>query len=53
LHTEEPLFAPVPVRHRLSLAARAFKAQALAAARVPDADAVVTEAEVFRSLLLP
>jgi hypothetical protein len=44
---------PVPVRHRLSLAARAFKAQALAAARVPDADAVVAEAEVFRSLLLP
>ena len=48
-----PAQGPVPVRHRLSLAARAFKAQALAAARVPDADAVVAEAEVFRSLLLP
>jgi len=44
---------PVPVQHRLSIAARAFKAQALAAARVPDADALVAEAEVFRSLLLP
>jgi hypothetical protein len=44
---------PVPVRHRLSMAARAFKAQALAAARVPEADALVAEAEVFHSLLLP
>ena len=44
---------PVPVRHRLSIAARAFKAQALAAARVADADALVAEAEVFHSLLLP
>jgi hypothetical protein len=44
---------PVPVRHRLSIAARAFKAQALAAARVADADALVADAEVFRSVLLP
>ena len=39
------------VRHRLSLAARAFKAQALAAARIPgDAAADV---EVFRTLDSP
>jgi hypothetical protein len=44
---------PGPVRHRLSIAARAFKAQALAAARVADADAMVADAEVFRSVLLP
>jgi hypothetical protein len=37
-----------PVRHRLSLAARAFKAQAMAAASIP-AEAV-TETEVFRTL---
>ena len=48
-----PSAGPVPVRHRLSIAARAFKAQALAAARVADADALVADAEVFRSVLLP
>jgi hypothetical protein len=40
-----------PVRHRLSLAARAFKAQALAAACIPDE--AVTDVEVFRSLSSP
>ena len=35
-----------PVSHRLSLAARAFKAQALAAADLPDAP--LAETEVFR-----
>jgi hypothetical protein len=40
-------------RHQLSYAARAFKAQALAAAQVPDADALVAESEVFRSVTRP
>ena len=42
--------ASVPVTHELSLAARAFKAQALAAARIPDPGAVASTAESFRSL---
>jgi len=42
--------APRPVQHHLSFAARAFKAQALAAARIPDPGAVVSEAESFRSV---
>ena len=41
---------PVPVRHRLSFAALAFKAQALAAVRVPDPSAVLGDAESFRSV---
>jgi hypothetical protein len=39
--------APVPMLHRLSFAARAFKAQALAAAQVPDSGAAVSDAESF------
>ena len=39
------------VRHRLSLAARAFKAQALAAARMTAEDAA--DVEVFRMLDSP
>jgi len=39
------------MRHRLSLAARAFKAQALAAARMPGEAA--TDVEVFRDLDAP
>jgi hypothetical protein len=39
------------MRHRLSLAARAFKAQALAAARVPGE--AVADVEVFRDLDAP
>lgn len=46
-------FQRAMTRHQLSLAARAFKAQALAAAQVPDADALAAEAEVFRSVALP
>lgn len=40
----------VSVRHRLSFAARAFKAQALAAARIPAAETAVSDAEVFCSV---
>jgi hypothetical protein len=39
--------APVPVLHRLSFAARAFKAQALAAARIPDPGMAACDAESF------
>jgi hypothetical protein len=42
--------APVPVLHRLSFAARAFKAQALAAARVQDPGAALSDAESFVSV---
>ncbi|HUN37641.1 MAG TPA: hypothetical protein VMU95_37070 [Trebonia sp.] len=42
--------APVPVLHRLSFAARAFKAQALAAARVPEPGEAASDAESFVSV---
>jgi hypothetical protein len=42
--------APVPVQHRLSFAAQAFKAQAMAATRVPYPGAIVGDAESFRSV---
>jgi len=42
--------APVPVQHRLSFAAQAFKAQAMAATRVPYPGVIVGEAESFRSV---
>ena len=42
--------APVPVLHRLSFAARAFKAQALAAARIAGPGAAVGDAESFVSV---
>jgi hypothetical protein len=45
--------SPAPTRHRLSIAARAFKAHALTAARVPDPDTLVGTAEIFRSVMLP
>lgn len=45
-----PRRAPVPVLHRLSFAARAFKAHALAATQIQDPDAVVIDSESFRSV---
>jgi hypothetical protein len=42
--------APMPVQYRLSFAARAFKAQALAAAQLCDPGTVVAEAESFVSV---
>jgi len=40
----------LPVQHQLSIAARVFKAHALAAARIPDPGEVVGAVESFRSI---